>query len=95
MALFVKKNRDFLEWKERTNLNLVRPNNCLLNVVLSNDTKGVSTIHTLSIIEKACENWNEKIDSRFVTFDFRKSFTRISMFDDIYLRYIQFRSLHR
>ena len=29
------------------------------------------------------------------TFDFKKSFSKISMFDDIYLRYIQFRTLHR
>ena len=49
----------------------------------------------ISIIDKACENWNEKLDHRVETFNFRKSFSRISMFDDIYLRYIQFRTLHR
>ena len=29
------------------------------------------------------------------SYDFKKSFSKISMFDDIYLRYIQFRTLHR
>ena len=47
-----------------------------------------------SIIEKACANWNEKMGDITATFEFRKSFSRINMFDDIYLRYIQFRTLH-
>ena len=29
------------------------------------------------------------------SFDFKKSFSKLNMFDDIYLRYIQFRTLHR
>ena len=48
-----------------------------------------------SIVEKACENWNEKTAMRIKSFSIKKSFSRTSMFDDIYLRYIQFRTLHR
>ena len=68
--------------------------------ILQKDTKGVSTIYRLllsknnSIIEKAGNNWNEEVGHMSETFDFRKSFSRINMFDDMYLRYIQFRTLH-
>ena len=72
-----------------------------MNVILQKDIKGVSTIYKLllsknnSIIENACSNWNAKVGNITETFDFRKSFSKINMFDDIYLRYIQFRTLHR
>ena len=36
-----------------------------------------------------------KKEKRIEVFSFRKSFSRLSMFDGIYLRYIQFRTLHR
>ena len=77
------------------------PADCLLNVVLRKDKKGVSTIYSLllnknpSIVNKACTKWNEKIGESTSEFDFRKSFSMNSMFDDTYLRYIQFRTLHR
>ena len=77
------------------------PSNCLLNVILQKDSKGVSTIYKMllsnnnSIIENAVSKWNSKIGNIMVLYDFKKSFSKISMFDDIYLRYIQFRTLHR
>ena len=48
-----------------------------------------------SIITNACEKWSEKITTRIETFSMRKSFIKINLVDDIYLRYIQFRTLHR
>ena len=73
----------------------------MLNIIDSLDTKGVSHIYQLlkgkknSIIENANSKWNEKLDSQFEIFSFKKSFYRIKMFDDVYLRYTQFRTLHR
>ena len=96
-----RKIKSFLDLKEKPLLSHANPNNCLLNVILQKDTKGVSTLYRLllsknnSIIEKACNNWNEKVGYVTVTFEFRKSFSRINMFGDIYLRYMQFRTLHR
>ena len=49
----------------------------------------------LSIIENACEKWSGKITSRIEVFSMRKSFSKLNLVDDIYLRYIQFRTLHR
>ena len=48
-----------------------------------------------NIITNACDKWTEKITTRIETFSMRKSFTKINMVDDVYLRYIQFRTLHR
>ena len=73
----------------------------MLNIVLSFDTKGVSTIYKMlrgknfSISEKAYDKRNEKTEKRIEVFSFRKSFTGLTMCDDIYLRYIQFRTFHR
>ena len=81
--------------------NPIAPCNSMLNVVLLMDTKGVSHIYKLligrnsSIIEKACFNWNEKLTSKLEIFSVKKSLSRINMFDDVYLRYIQFRTMHR
>ena len=91
----------FLHMRETPLFSHSIPTNCLLNVILQKDTKRVSTIYKLllnrnnSIIEKACNNWNAKVGNITETFDFRRFFSKISMFDDIYLRYIQFRTLHR
>ena len=78
-----------------------KPYNSMLNVILSLDTKGVSNIYKLlkgnnsSVLENATNKWNEKIDFQLDVFSLKKSFSKIKMFDDVYLRYIQFRTLHR
>ena len=65
------------------------------------DTKGVSNIYKLlkgkntSVLENATNKWNEKIDFQLDVFSVKKSFSNIKKFDDVYLRYIQFRTLHR
>ena len=95
------KVKAFLQSRETALFSHSTPNNCLLNVILQKDIKGVSTIYKLllsknnSIIENACLKWNEKLGNVTATFDFKKSFSKLNMFDDIYLRYIQFRTLHR
>ena len=93
--------KKFLQFRERPTYSIENPADCFLNVVLRKDTKGVSTIYSLllnknpSIIDKVCAKWNDKIGETTSIFEFRKSFSKSSMFDDIYLRYIQFRTLHR
>ena len=78
-----------------------QPYNSMLNIILSLDTKGVSHIYKLlmgknvSIIEYATIKWNEKLDFQLDVFSFKKSFSRIKLLDDVYLRYIQFRTPHR
>ena len=97
----VMKVKAFLQSREIPLYSHTTPNNCLLNIILHKDIKGVSTIYKLllsknnSIIENACSKWNAKVGNITEIFDFKKSFTKINMFDDIYLRYIQFRTLHR
>ena len=79
----------------------VQPCNSYLNVLLSRYRKGVSCTYKQlmgkneGIIENACEKWSGKITSRIEVFSMRKSFTKINLVDDIYFRYIQFRTLHR
>ena len=79
----------------------VYPCNSYLNVILSKDKKGVSNIYKQllgkndNIITNACTKWSDKISSRIDFFSMRKSFNKIQMVDDVYLRYIQFRTLHR
>ena len=97
----VMKVKAFLQSRETPLFSHPTPNNCLLNIILQKDIKGVSTIYKLllsknnSIIENVCSKWNAKVGNITETFDFKKSFSKINMFDDIYLRYIQFRTLHR
>ena len=98
--LLIKIN-EFLKLREKPLYSAEKPTDCMLNVILSKDTKGVSSIYgmllgkNVSITEKACKNWNENIGDCTSIFRFKKSFSKISMFDDIYLRNIQFRTLHR
>ena len=47
------------------------------------------------ILEKAVKNWEDKTELVINTFSMSRSFIRNSKIDDIYLRYIQFRTLHR
>ena len=91
----------FLQPRESPLYSHSTPNNCILDVILQKDSKGVSTIYKMllsknnSIIENAVSKWNSKVGNIMVHYDLKKSFSKISMFDDIYLRYIQFRTLHR
>ena len=72
-GIVCKKVKEFLEWRDKPDFNHVAPNNCMLNIVLSLDTKGVSNIYNMlvvnnrSIIEKACDNLNEKLTTKIET----------------------------
>ena len=67
-----RKVSDFLIWKDKPDYNPAAPYNCMLNIVLSIDTKEVSNTYKLllgrnrSIIEKTCDNWNEKLTHIYV-----------------------------
>ena len=47
------------------------------------------------IFIETSNKWNEKMNLEFTTFAIRRSFNKISIIEDMYLRYIQFRTLHR
>ena len=95
------KIRGFLRNKELPLYDLVSPCNSSLNIIISLDRKGVSNIYRMmigrneQIIETAVKKWSEKIELDICSFSMRKSFIINSKIDDIYLRYIQFRTLHR
>ena len=74
---YSKKVKVFLKWRDKPDFNHVAPNSCMLNIVLSLDTKGVSNIYKMivgnnrSIVEKACDKWNEKLTTKIETFSVR------------------------
>ena len=98
---FCSKISNYIRWKDISEGTTVYPCNSYLNVLLSKDKKGVSCTYRQlmgkndNIITNACAKWTEKITTTIETFSMRKSFTKINMVDDVYLRYIQFRTLHR
>ena len=75
------------------------PTNSCLNAVLSLDKKGVSNIYKIMLGKnkniETSDKWNEKMDLSISSLSMRRSFKKIIIIDDTYLRYIQFRTLHR
>ena len=65
------------------------------------DNKSISNIYKLilgrntGIIDNICQKRKDEISVNLESFAIRKSFSRDSMTDDIYFRYIQIRTLHR
>ena len=63
-------------------------------MTLSNDVKWVSNIYRLllgrnkGILEDSAKKWNDKCNLEIDAFSLSRSFSKISMVDDIYLRYI-------
>ena len=49
----------------------------------------------VGISDNSSKNWKEKTEVGMDAFSMGKSFSRITKIGDIYLRYIQFRTLHR
>ena len=98
---FCLKITNYIRWMDIAEGTTVYPCNSYLNVLLYRDKKGVSCTYRQlmgkndNIIVKACEKWSEKLTTRIETFSMRKSFLKINLVDDIYLRYIQFRTLHK
>ena len=98
---FILTIKLYLDNKEKTQHNLMRPTNCLISSILSKDSKGVSNLykymHTENnkMIANVCIKWFEKADLVLHSFEVKNSFTKTNVLvDDIYLKYIQFRTLH-
>ena len=95
---------DIKEYIGHKDLPLHNPNNPVdsyMNILLSLDQKGVANIYKImlgknrNILTETSNKWNEKMNLDLTTSAIGRSFNKISIIDDIYLRYIQFRSLHR
>ena len=98
---FIKTLKYYLDNNDIPNTPPVRPVNSILNNILHRDSKGVSNLYKSmhpsdkNIIINLCQKWHEKGDLTFSIHDVTRSFTVThSLVDDIYLRYIQFRTLH-
>ena len=93
--------REFLKNKELPLYGLSVPCNSYINIVISLDRKGDSNIYKMmigrdrQIIEKVVKNWENKTELEISIFSMSRSFIINSKIDDIYLQYIQFRTLHR
>ena len=90
------------EWKEIPETREPLPRNSFLNTILSADTKGVANIYRVlnkkgnQIIGEVQQKWEEKTLLNFDTMEISKSFVfHNSIFKDCYLKYTQFRTLHR
>ena len=93
--------RGFLDNHDIPNFKPIRPTNSLINIILSSDVKGVSNlyrslyVHNNNIVNNICTKWFEKRNLILAPHEVRDSFSRTKcIVDDIYLRYIQFRTLH-
>ena len=93
--------REYLGHNDLPLYNPIDPADSYLNILLSLDQKGVANIYKImlgknrNILTETSEKWNEKINLNITTFTVGRSFNKISIINDIYMRYIQFRTLHR
>ena len=84
---FCIKVTNYLGYRDIADGSLVSPCNSYLNVILNKDKKGVTNLYkqlmgkNYTIIEKACNNWSEKIENRISPFSMRESFSKITMVD--------------
>ena len=98
---FCIKIKEYLGHKDQPMTNPIEPQNSYLNVIINMDKKGVSNIYRVmlgknhNILENLSQKWREKTELDLTSFMLSKSFRFIPKIDDIYLRYIQFRTLHR
>ena len=94
--------RNYIDNHDIPNFKPIRPTNCLINVILSSDAKGVSNLYRSmyvknnnNIVNNICTKWFEKGNLILAPHEVRDSFSRTNyIVDDIYLKYIQFRTLH-
>ena len=91
----------FLDNREKPSVNVAKPTNCLLNIILCRDTKGVSQLYKSligkqsDILQKICQKWFTKGNITINPYEVRTSFLSTHrMIDDVYLKYTQFRTLH-
>ena len=96
------KIKKFLEWKEIILYNEPHPRNSVLNVLLNLSVKGCSRLYSKMkesfdhVLFNISERWSDKTGSDWGTITFSRSFIKHdSYFKDTYLKYIQFRTLHK
>ena len=98
---FCIKIKGYLGHKDQPMLSPIDPQNPYINIILNMDKKGVSNIYRVmlgknhNILDQISQKWREKADLELTSFLLSKSFRFITKIDDIYLRYIQYRTLHR
>ena len=90
------------EWKDIPDTREPQARNSFLNTILSIDKKGVANLYCSlhqkgnKIVGALSCKWEEKAQLNFSSNEISKSFLlRHTTFKDCYLRYTQFRSLHR
>ena len=100
--MLVATLKKHLEWKEIPEHREPYPRNSFLNSILAIDSKGVSNLYRClqnqgcQILQEISVKLGEKIQTNLCSIDFSKSFTfHHSLFTDCYLKYTQFRTLHR
>ena len=98
---FCIKIKEYLGHKNQPMLSPIDPQNSYINILLNMDTKGVSNIYRVmlgknhNILDEISQKWREKANLELTSFLLSKSFRFIPKINDIYLRYIQYRTLHR
>ena len=101
-GMLVATLKKHFEWKEIPEHREPYPRNPFLNSILAMDSKGVSNLYR-SLPNQGCQilqeiggKWGEKTQTNFCPIEILRSFTfHHSLLTDCYLKYIQFRTLHR
>ena len=93
---------DYLSWKEKSTKQESFPKNSALNKLLNIDTKGCSKLYKLlkgtntHIIDNISDIWEQKCEIHLATFEICTSFNlHHACYSDTYLKYIQFRTIHK
>ena len=96
------KINEYLNWRDTPEYREPRPKNSFLNSILSVDIKVVSNMYKLilrkgnQILGELTDKWRNKTELEFSNFELQKSFhLHHTSFKDCYLKYTQFRTLHR
>ena len=95
-----KKIKEFLSDKEMPLYAELNPQNSMISMIISMDRAGVFNMYkiihgrSMDILHNICQIWDTKANIIFNTSEISKSFVRTHvLFDDVYLKYIQFRTL--
>ena len=98
---FILSLKNFIDNNDIPKFRPVRPTNCIINVIVCSDAKGVSNLYrsmyvrNSNIIHNICTKWADKGNIILSPLEVKYSFHKTNVVvDDIYLKYIQFRTLH-
>ena len=91
----------FIKWKDMPLYEEDQPKNGSLNMFLNQTVKGVSKMYSQmkttssSVLDTAVDKWCANSELDFNNFDLSRSFQKHHLiYNDTYLKYIQFRTLH-